>query len=110
MSYVKLTVENVQQFEIACEAVDIRIKERRTIGKKEYIIVSIRNPSQLYELGLVQASLPDDIELGKEVTEFNNAIKLQGAALLGHNQEETEKSAIPPDYKKENLYGTKKHK
>jgi hypothetical protein len=60
MSLIKLCVDDVDAFKVACDAADINIKSQKVLLKKTYFIVSVRTPSQLYELGLIQSGLKHD--------------------------------------------------
>jgi fructose-specific phosphotransferase system component IIB len=67
---VKLTISDVKKFEVACEATDIRIDDRKNYGTKAVLLVNVKHPSQLYEAGLIQATLTEsDLQPVKEVKE-----------------------------------------
>jgi len=57
MSKIKLTVSEFEKFEIACEATDVRIEEKKTYGKNTVVVVNIKHPSQLYQAGLIQSQI-----------------------------------------------------
>jgi hypothetical protein len=64
---VKVTVDNLDLFKVACEATDITVKQVKNYGKKTVVQVSVKSPSQLYECGMVQGSLPTDAKLEEQV-------------------------------------------
>jgi fructose-specific phosphotransferase system component IIB len=68
---VKLTVQDVEKFKLACEATDIRIEDQRQYGKTSVVQVSVKHVSQLYAAGLIQSSL--DI-----LSVENNNARVQG--------------------------------
>lgn len=52
---VKLTVDDVEKFKVACEATDIAILEQKKYGKKTVLIVNVKHSSQLYEAGKIES-------------------------------------------------------
>jgi hypothetical protein len=54
---VKLTVNDIKRFELACESQDIAINERKSYGSATVCIVNIKHASQLYNAGLIQNTI-----------------------------------------------------
>jgi hypothetical protein len=54
---VKLSIANFASFQLACEAVDIKIVEKKDFGTKVIAIVDYKHASQLYEAGLMQQGI-----------------------------------------------------
>jgi hypothetical protein len=54
---VKLTISDFSNFQLACEATDIRIVEKKDFGTKVIAIVDYKHASQLYEAGLMQKGI-----------------------------------------------------
>jgi hypothetical protein len=54
---VKITVEDVQRFELACEANDAKIVESRKFGKKTVVIISVRSARQVYNRYLCETNV-----------------------------------------------------
>lgn len=77
---VKLPVLNLDNFKIACEATDIVVKQEKSYGKKTVVIVSVKHASQLYEAGLIEASLTTDSKLKKAIEESENKATLEETA------------------------------
>ena len=88
MSLVKINVKDIPAFEFACEAADVVIKGTKVYADKTVIIVSVRQPSQLYELGLMQGKYVKNIaeanekavpppDEPKDVSDIMNEVKEQ---------------------------------
>jgi len=72
---VKLSIDNLVKFKIACEATDVKVMEHRNFGKKTVVIVNVKSASQLYELGQVESTITE-----VEITE-SEALKMQSEAM-----------------------------
>lgn len=70
----------MDNFKIACEATDIVVKQEKSYGKKTVVIVSVKHASQLYEAGLIEASLTTDSKLKKAIEESENKATLEETA------------------------------
>jgi hypothetical protein len=97
---VKLPVLNLDNFKIACEATDIVVKQEKSYGKKTVVIVSVKHASQLYEAGLIEASIPSDSELKAAITESENKATLQGVAKHLPEIDYSEKEPVAKGKKK----------
>jgi hypothetical protein len=59
---VKLTVENFEQLRVACHIADATILESIKYGKRTVVLVNVRKPADIFELGVLSESITlDDV-------------------------------------------------
>jgi hypothetical protein len=54
---IKLTVAEQASFLIACNALDVKVEESEQVGKSLFVVIAVRNPATLYNLGMLQSEI-----------------------------------------------------
>jgi hypothetical protein len=104
---VKINVDNLDLFKVACEATDVTIRDSRVYGKQLVVQVSFRNPEQLFRLGMTYGQLPSNEELANQIT-----IAEESANQMGndHALQSTAKNLEPTKETKETKEKTARKK
>jgi hypothetical protein len=66
---IKLTVEQLEKFKLACEANDVKVIDTRNYGKKTVVQVDYKHGQQLYEIGLLQDTVVLQSDEKKAISE-----------------------------------------
>ena len=82
---IKLTLENTAKLEIACKVIDATILDRKKYGKKTVVLLNVRKPADLYELGKIEESITVEDVMQEEKN------KLEASDLLIKESEPIEK-------------------